>query len=115
VDAGRRVFEGLLIDRAATNVRLLFEAGNGFGPVGALTSFEPFPPGQVPVVMTNYFDVLVGKTDALVMLVQPRGCSLDAQRQGIACTQSPVLELRDAGGNVVSAFNNEVPHFLSRA
>ena len=104
-------FPGLRIERAATNVRLLFEAGNG---LGTFTGFEPFLLGQVPMVMTIHFDVLVGdiaKDNGLVMLVEPRGCSLDANRQGIPCTQSPVVELRDAGGNVVTADYNKVRAF----
>jgi len=107
-------FPGLRIERAATNVRLLFEAGNGLGTLGAFTGFEPFLLGQVPMVMTIHFDVLVGdiaKDNGLVMLVEPRGCSLDANRQGIPCTQSPVVELRDAGGNVVTADFNKVRAF----
>ena len=106
-------FPGLRIERAATNVRLLFEAGNGLGPLGAFTGFEPFL--EVPMVMTNHFDVLVGniaKDNGLVMLVEPRGCSLDANRQGIPCTQSPVVERRDAGGNVVTADDNKVRAFF---
>jgi hypothetical protein len=106
-------FPGLRIERAATNVRLLFEAGNGLGPLGAFTGFEPFL--EVPMVMTNHFDVLVGniaKDNGLVMLVEPRGCSLDANRQGIPCKQSPVVELRDAGGNVVTADDNKVRAFF---
>ena len=106
-------FPGLRIERAATNVRLLFEAGNGLGRLGAFTGFEPFL--EVPMVMTNHFDVLVGdiaKDNGLVMLVEPRGCSLDANRQGIPCKQSPVVELRDAGGNVVTADDNKVRAFF---
>ena len=103
VEGGRRVFEGLLIESAATNVRLTFEAGNGIGPVGAFTGFEPFPAGQVPMVHTSWFNVLVGDIGKIVERVQPGGCALDQQRQGIPCTRSPLLELQDLGGNVVSA------------
>lgn len=97
------MFEGLLIESAATNVRLTFEAGKGIGPVGAFTDFEPFPSGQVPTVHTIWFNVLVGDIGQIVERVPPGGCSLDGQRQGIPCTRSPVLELQDLGGNVVSA------------
>jgi len=44
----------------------------------------------------------------MVLRIQPGGCSLDFNRQGITCTQSPVIELRDKGGNVVSAADRNV-------
>ena len=54
----------------------------------------------------------IGKTDAgehgIVVRIQPSGCALDANRKGIACTQAPVIELRDKGGNVVSAADRTV-------
>ena len=66
-------------------------------------------------VSTAWFHVLVGdigKTDAgehgIVVRIQPSGCALDANRKGIACTQAPVIELRDKGGNVVSAADRTV-------
>ena len=66
-------------------------------------------------VSTSWFHVLVGdigKSDAgehgIVVRIEPSGCALDANRKGIACTQAPVIELRDKGGNVVSAADRTV-------
>ena len=110
VTEGRIVLGGLKIESAATNVRLLFEAGNGIGPTGAFTGFERFT--QVPMVWTDRFDVLVGDIGQMVMRIQPSGCSLDSNRQGIPCTVAPVIELQDSGGNVVSAADRLVQKHL---
>ena len=103
------MFEGLKIKRAATNVRLTFEAGQGcIGLAGSFTGLDPFPMGQVAMVHTIWFNVLIGDIAQIAVRTQPGGCSLDENRQGIPCTRSPLLELRDLGGNVVSAADTQV-------
>ena len=108
VENGRIVFAGLRIERAATNVRLTFEAGNALESNGAVIGFTSLPASQVTQVRTSWFNVLVGTIGQMEVIVQPGGCSLNSDRIGLACTQSPVVELRDLGGNVVSASDEEV-------
>jgi hypothetical protein len=115
VTEGRIVFSGLRVDSASSNVRLSFEAGNAIGPVSSPTGFIPFPSSQVPRVSTSWFHVVVGKVGKIVVLVQPGGCSLDANRQGLPCTQTPIVELRDSGGNAIGASDREVTRVLMRA
>ncbi|MHC4841299.1 MAG: beta strand repeat-containing protein [Planctomycetota bacterium] len=80
--SGIVTFSGLAIDLAGTNYTLDFTSG-------------------LPTVVSAQFDIVVGSAAALRISTQPGGAS-----QASAFTTQPVLEIIDAGGNVVTSDNS---------